>query len=142
MDLPKLRPAFIDAPGLATGFGSFAFHPGFTENGLFYTTHTEGPVSGKADFSYEDSIKISVQWVMTEWKATNPSAGTFSGKGRELLRINMVTGAHGVQDITFNPLAKSGDKEYGLLYIGVGDGASVQEGYSFLPHNLTAFLLI
>ena len=96
---------------------------------------TETPVSGKADFSYEDSIKITVQWVLTEWKATNPAADTFSGTGRELLRINMVTGAHGVQDIVFNPLAKPGDKNYGLLYIGVGDGASVQEGYSFLTHS-------
>jgi glucose/arabinose dehydrogenase/mono/diheme cytochrome c family protein len=135
MDLPKLKPAFIDAPGLATGFGSFAFHPRFEETGVFYTTHTEAPGSGKANFSYDDSIKITVQWVLTEWKAKNPLANTFSGTGRELLRINMVTGAHGVQEITFNPLSKSGDKDYGLLYIGVGDGASVQEGYSFIPHS-------
>lgn len=135
MDLPKLKPAFIDAPGLATGFGSFAFHPRFAETGVFYTTHTEAPGSGKADFSYDDSIKISLQWVLTEWKATNLSADTFSGAGREILRINMVTGAHGVQEITFNPLAKPGDKDYGFLYIGVGDGASVQEGYSSIPHS-------
>lgn len=135
MDIRKLRPAFIEAPGLATGFGSFAFHPRFSENGLFYTTHTESPGSGKADFSYNDSIKVSVQWVLTEWKAVNHFSDKFSGTSRELLRINMVTGAHGVQEITFNPLAKSGDKDFGLLYIGVGDGASVQEGYSFLPHS-------
>lgn len=47
----------------------------------------------------------------------------------------MVEGAHGVQEITFNPVSKPGGKDYGLLYIGVGDGASVQEGYSFLPHS-------
>ena len=135
MDIAKLRPAFIDAPGLATGFGSFAFHPRFADNGIFYTTHTEAPGSGKADFSYDDSIRITVQWVLTEWKTTNPSADSFSGTAKELLRINMVEGAHGVQEITFNPLSKSGDKDYGLLYIGVGDGASVQEGYSFLPHS-------
>ncbi len=135
MDIAKLRPAFIDAPGLATGFGSFAFHPHFADNGIFYTTHTEAPGSGKADFSYDDSIRITVQWVLTEWKTTNPSADSFSGTAKELLRINMVEGAHGVQEITFNPLSKSGDKDYGLLYIGVGDGASVQEGYSFLPHS-------
>lgn len=133
MDIAKLKPAFIDAPGLATGFGSFAFHPRFAENGIFYTTHTEAPGTGKADFSYDDSIKIAVQWVLTEWKTTNPSSDIFSGTSRELLRVNMVTGAHGVQEITFNPLSKPGDKDYGLLYIGVGDGASVQEGYSFLP---------
>jgi len=44
----------------------------------------------------------------------------------------MVSGAHGVQDITFNPLSKPGDIDYGLLYIGVGDGACVQEGYPFI----------
>lgn len=135
MDLRKLASAFIDAPGLATGFGSFAFHPRFVQNGIFYTTHTEAPGSGKADFSYDDSIKISMQWVLTEWKAANPAADTFSGTGRELLRINMVSGAHGVQEIAFNPIAKPGDKDYTLLYICVGDGASVQEGYSFIPHS-------
>jgi len=34
----------------------------------------------------------------------------------------MVSGIHGVQEITFNPLAKKGDEDYGLLYIGIGDG--------------------
>ncbi|MEO6960487.1 MAG: PQQ-dependent sugar dehydrogenase [Puia sp.] len=134
LDLPRLKPQFIDEPGLATGFGSFAFHPDFIKNGLFYTTHTEKPGSGKSDFTYPDSIKVEVQWVLTEWKASNPAADTFSGTSRELLRINMVSGAHGVQEITFDPLAKPGSADYGLLYIGVGDGASVQEGYPFIPH--------
>ena len=52
MDMAKLKPKFIHEPGLATGFGSFAFHPDFTKNGLLYTTHTEAPGSGKADFGY------------------------------------------------------------------------------------------
>ena len=50
MDMAKLKPKFIHEPGLATGFGSFAFHPDFAKNGLLYTTHTEAPGSGKADF--------------------------------------------------------------------------------------------
>jgi hypothetical protein len=32
---------FIDAPGFGSGLGSFAFHPEFETNGIFYTTHTE-----------------------------------------------------------------------------------------------------
>ncbi len=32
------------------------------------------------------------------------------------MRINMVTDAHGVQDIIFNPLAHKGDKDFGMLY--------------------------
>ena len=55
--------------------------------------------------------------------------------GVELMRINMVTGAHGVQEITFNPLARPGDEDYGLLYIGVGDGVSVQAGYAYLTQS-------
>ena len=65
----------------------------------------------------------------------NPGADTFSGTSRELLRVDMVTDSHAVQDITFNPLSKPGDKDYGMLYIGIGDGGSVQVGYPFLLHG-------
>ena len=51
------------------------------------------------------------------------------------MRINMVTGIHGVQEITFNPLANPGDEDYGLLYIGVGDGGSVENGYAHLTQS-------
>ena len=109
LDMAKLKPKFIHEPGLATGFGSFAFHPDFAKNGLLYTTHTEAPGSGNADFYYADSIEVRLQWVLTEWKTENPGAATISGTSRELLRVNMVTGIHGVQEITFNPLSKPGD---------------------------------
>ncbi|HVZ55959.1 MAG TPA: PQQ-dependent sugar dehydrogenase [Chitinophagaceae bacterium] len=135
MDLARLRPHFVAEPGLATGFGSFAFHPDFRRNGLFYTTHSEAPGSAKADFSYADSIDVTLQWVLTEWKATNPQADTFSGTSRELLRIDFVSGIHGMQEIAFNPRAKAGGPDYGLLYVAVGDGGSVENGYPFLPHN-------
>ena len=129
LDLARLKPKFIDQPGFGSGFGSFAFHPQFASNGLFYTTHTESPGSGLADFSYADSIKVTLQWVLTEWKATDPEAGTFSGTNRELMRVNMVAPNHGVQEITFNPLAGPGSEDYQLLYIGIGDGGSVENGY-------------
>ena len=102
---------------------------------MFYTTHTEKAGSAKADFSYPDSIKVTLQWVLTEWKADDPNAATFKGTGRELFRINMVSGIHGVQEICFNPLAKPGDEDYGLLYIGIGDGGCTENGYAFLAHN-------
>ena len=135
MDMRQQKPLFIDAPGLATGFGSFAFHPEFLKNGLIYTGHTEKPGADAADFRYADSIPATVQWVITEWTADRPGAFPFRGKSRELFRINMVTGMHGVQEITFNPLAKAGDEDYGLLYIGIGDGACVQSGYPFLVQD-------
>jgi glucose/arabinose dehydrogenase len=48
----------------------------------------------------------------------------------------MVQGIHGLQEIAFNPLAKKGDKDYGMLYIGIGDGGSVEKGYPFLIHSI------
>jgi len=131
MDMVSLKPKFINQPGLATGFGSFAFHPEFSKNGLLYTTHTEPPASAKADFSYPDSIPVLLQWVLTEWK-TDPVVFPFSGKGREILRIDMPTAIHGMQEITFNRSAKPGDEDYGLLYIGIGDGGSAEIGHALV----------
>ncbi|CCH54068.1 HHIP-like protein 2 [Fibrisoma limi BUZ 3] len=132
MEMAKERPDFIHTPGHATGFGSYAFHPDFYKNGLFYTTHTEKANTAPADFAYPDSIKVALQWVLTEWKITDPTSATFAGSGRELMRVNMVSPIHGVQEITFNPLAKPGGQDYGLLYIGVGDGGATENGYPFI----------
>lgn len=135
LDFAQFMPNFIQTPGLATGFGSFAFHPDFLNNGLLYTTHSEKTGSAKADFSYADSIKVSLQWVLSEWKIDNPASGVFSGKSREMMRVNTVSVIHGVQEITFNPIAKKGDDDYGLLYIGIGDGGAAENGYAFLTNK-------
>ena len=137
MDISKQRPAFISSPGLAAGFGSYAFHPSFYKNGLLYTTHTEKARSAAADFFYSDSIPVAVQWVLTEWKINNPKSGVFAGESRELWRIDMPTQIHGVQEITFNPLSKPKDLDYGLLYVGIGDGGSAENGFAFLCNSNT-----
>ncbi len=135
LDIAQLKPNFIHTPGLATGFGSFAFHPDFAKNGLLYTSHVERPGSAIADFAYADSIKVMLQWVLSEWKTDKPNSSPFQGSSRELMRINMVHSFHGMQEVTFNPLAKKGDPDFGLLYIGIGDGSSVEMGYPFLAHS-------
>jgi mono/diheme cytochrome c family protein len=135
LDMQAQIPKFINQPGLATGFGSFAFHPDFESNGLLYTTHTEAAGSAQADFAYSDSVKVALQWVVSEWKTSEPLSVPFRGVRRELMRINMVNVIHGVQEITFNPLAKKGDADYGLLYIGVGDGGAVEKGHPEIAHN-------
>lgn len=54
--------------------------------------------------------------------------GGRSGRGhlprhrREVLRIGFATQVHGIQQIDFNPTARPGDEDYGLLYVAVGDG--------------------
>jgi hypothetical protein len=128
-DIAKEKPKFIHTPGLATGFGSFAFHPEFAKNGLLYTSHTEPPNSATADFNFSDSIKVTLQWVLTEWKTQSPSAMPFTGDGRELLRVDVESQIHGMQELAFNPLAKPGDKDYGLLYFGIGDGGAAEHGH-------------
>jgi glucose/arabinose dehydrogenase len=125
----------MNKPGWGTGFGSFAFHPDFKRNGILYTSHAEFPNSAKADFEFPDSIKAALQWVITEWKTTTPAVIPFSGEGRELFRANMVGTSHGMQEITFNPLANPGDEDYGLLYIGIGDGGSAERDLGYLCHS-------
>src|SRR5690606_16036902 len=99
-------------------------------------THTAKAGSAPADFSYSGSIRVSLQWVISEWKTTAPLAVPFEGSRRELLRINMVGPSHGVQELTFNPLAQSGDEDYGLIYLGVGDGGSVGAGFHFVTNSI------
>lgn len=135
LDLKVELDDFIDSPGWGTGLGSFDFHPEFVKNGLLYTTHTEPSKTVEADFEIHDSIPTKLQWVVTEWKMDTPSAAKFRGQQREILRADMVSSAHGFQELTFNPLAKKGDADYGLLYLGIGDGAAALAGYSFLCDN-------
>ena len=137
MDISQQRPAFISVPGHATGFGSFAFHPNFYKNGLLYTIHSEKPRSAPSDFAYADTIPVLIQCVLTEWKINEPTSDKFEGKSRELLRIDMPTVIHSMQEIVFNPLARPKDSDYGLLYLTMGDGGSAEAGFSFLCNTNT-----
>jgi hypothetical protein len=107
---------------LESGFIAFAFHPEFARNGLFYTVHGERAPGNPAvpnfippGFTAKD---VTYHNVITEWRATSPAANKFDGSRRELLRV-----AHIVQNLThpmgsaeFNPTAKPGSPDYGLLY--------------------------
>ncbi len=107
---------------LESGFIGFAFHPDFARNGLFYTVHSErGPGNPKKlDFIPPGYAPGDVTYhnVITEWHATNPAANTFSGTRRELLREAHIVAnlTHPTGAVEFNPTAKPGDADYGLLY--------------------------
>lgn len=131
LDMAILHPKLITAPGINTGFGSFSFHPEFAKNGLLYTTHAEAAYTAKADFYYSDSIPVALQWVVSELK-TDPAVFPFKGTNREILRIDMPTPIHGMQEIAFNWRSQRGDEDYGLLYIGIGDGGSAEIGQSLV----------
>jgi len=136
LPLLKLRPKMVSKPGWATGLGSFAFHPEFAKNGLFYTSHTEPGDTGKADVGYTDGLKVFMQWVLTEWKADDPLAKEFKGSSREILRVNNSSQAHGMQELTFNPQAKKGvSADYGFLYVGYGDGGTAENGFPEISNH-------
>jgi len=120
---------FIDAPGFGSGLGSFAFHPEFETNGIFYTTHTEPSKTKTADFTLPQGVNSSLQWVLLEWKTDDPNQAVFYGSRRELLRVDMVTQIHGFQDLTFNPNAQPNSEDYGMLYLGIGDGGAALAGH-------------
>ncbi len=142
---------------LSAGFVSFVFHPEFARNGLFYTTHNEHapgnpgtpnfipPGYGLKDVTYHN--------VLTEWRATNPAASVFAGTRRELLRTAHVVAnlIHPLGALEFNPTAKPGSEDYGLLYTsgsdhgfsnGAGPNASNPAQTQRLDSIITAILRI
>ncbi len=131
---------FQSGPGIATGVGSFDFHPDFLNNGLLYITHAETFKGQPADYQISDSLKAEVQWVLSEWKMDNAKDSVFKGKHRELLRLHAPTFAHGAQDMGFIPGLKKKDPEYGLLYLGYGDGGSNNISRPEMGHHLKSFL--
>ncbi len=112
------------------GFMGFAFHPEFAQRGRpgygkLYTAYSATPASGTADY-LEASGNVQ-ESVVREWTASNPSASAFSGTSRVLLRVGQFAGNHNVGALAFHPTAIAGDADYGLLYIGFGDGGSAHD---------------
>ena len=112
---------------LESGFIGFDFHPEFAKNGLFYTVHGERAMGNPAKLNFippgYTEKDVTYHNVITEWHAKNPAANTFEGTRRELLRV-----AHVVMNLThpfgfvgFNPTAKPGSPDYGLLYTSGSD---------------------
>lgn len=140
LDIKPLTDNFVTEPGLGTGLGSFAFHPDYMSNGLMYITHTEKFTGKKADYEYHDSIEVSLQWVLSELKIKDVRGATFEGSRRELLRINVPDVVHGVQDIGFVPGSGRNDEDFGLLYMGIGDGGSTIGKHPELCHKTISLL--
>jgi Glucose / Sorbosone dehydrogenase len=115
-------PAFFSGRGLGQGFGFVTFHPDFERNGRFYTVHVEQASLATRTPDLTPQPNTVFHGVVTEWTADDPSASTFSGSHREVLRIGFGGQIHGIQQIDFNPEAKRHDEDYGLLYLAVGDG--------------------
>ena len=140
----QVGPAFFSQKGLGSGLSFAAFHPDFARNGKVYTAHTEAraALTGAKPNLGPTPARTVVHSVLTEWTFRDPAAATFDGTRRELMRIGFVGTYHNVQQIGFNPTAKPGDEDYGLLYLAVGDGGAVNTAAddgaaSTVPQDLT-----
>src|SRR4051794_6384490 len=80
-------PQFFSGKGLGQGFGFVAFDPDFRHNGRFYTVHTELASLTNKTPDLPAQPGTTYHGVITEWTADDPSADTFSGTHREVLRL-------------------------------------------------------
>ena len=119
----------VESGGRERGVQSFAFHPDFATAGapgygrIYVWTDTDrtGP---QPDFGPEGD-EDSHDTVLLEFTAADASAATYDGgPPRELLRVQQPYGNHNGGQIAFDPTVERGQPEFGLLYVGNGDGGS------------------
>ena len=116
------------------GFMGFAFHPDFATPdapgyGRLYTAFSAEP-ERDADYAgaavsisaSEPAEPVRHHSVIREWTAANAAAAVFAGETREVLRVGQFRATHNVGTIAFNPTATVAAADYGLLYVGFGDG--------------------
>ena len=108
------------------GFQSFTFHPQFAEPdapgfGRFYTFGEWTREISRADFGTAEDALFDT--VLLEWRVRDPKAAFYDGgQPRALLRIRSPLEEHNGGQIDFNPGAVSGDVDFGMLYLAMGDG--------------------
>ena len=127
LDLTKQGVSLING-GQEEGLVGLAFHPNFNGGsgtpgrGVFYTAFSAALHSGTPDF--DASQDSDHDQVIEEWTATTPGAAVFSGTHREVLRVGKYASNHNGGVIAFNPNVAPGNHDYGMLYIGFGDGGA------------------
>jgi hypothetical protein len=127
-----------------SGFQSFAFHPQFDQIGTpgygrFYTYTDTDNIKDKADFT-PNGPGHAHHTVLLEWQAKHPEAATYDGGApREVFRIAKAFSIHNGGQLAFNPLAKPGTPDYGLLYVGVADGGDGGDPYKHAQNLAFAF---
>ena len=119
----------VQSQGRERGVQGFAFHPQFAERnrpgfGKFYTWSDVRDTTPVPDFTPSGGGHTH-HTVLHEWTARTPRAATYDGAPpRELMRFKQPYANHNGGMIGFNPLARSGSADFGLLYVGIGDGGS------------------
>jgi len=107
------------------GLRSVAFHPEFASNGKFYVSLMERRPGDPTQHHYLSDVTVPIvaDGVLIEFTADPDSLQVDPFSYRELFRVGMTTYDHTIKQIAFNPHAQPGSEDYGLLYIGHGDGS-------------------
>jgi hypothetical protein len=119
----------VNSQGRERGMQSFAFHPQFAQSGTpgygkFYTWTDARTIDVPADFLPLRETNTH-HTVLHEWTARTATARTYDGgPPREVLRFQQPYANHNGGMAAFNPLARPGSADFGLLYLGIGDGGS------------------
>jgi glucose/arabinose dehydrogenase len=119
----------VDARGSERGFHSFAFHPQFANRGTpgygkFYTWSDTNDMTPMAD-AMPSGEGHTHDTVLLEWSVRSAASATYDGEApREVFRVADPFPNHNGGQIAFNPLARPGTSEFGLLYVGLADGGS------------------
>ena len=107
-----------------SGLRSIAFHPEFNTNGKFYTSLMEERPADVSSFHYLSDVTnpIEADGVVVEWTYDTISDEVVADSYRGLFRVGVPYFDHTIKQIMFNRHAQPEDEDYGLLYIGHGDG--------------------
>ena len=145
---PGLFQKFSYQRNFATGLTNVLFDPDYAQNGVFYTIHMEDPsvaapaapkagvVAGLDLAGYTTtpavqtptvSGRIDREVVLVEWKDRNVANSTFEGTAREILRVQCPLAPHPLGEMTFNPVARPGDPDWRVMYLGAGDSQSGEQ---------------
>ena len=133
------------------GLQSTAFHPDFDKPGTpgygkFYTTMLRNhPADTTGIFYLGDSPHgtNTPDSVLAEWTFNHDTGKVDTNSYRELYRVNLPVEDHQIKQARFNPYAKEGDEDYGLLYVTHGD-SNLQHSpgsYPQLPGNALGKML-
>ena len=120
------------APARGVGLDGVAFHPHFAADGTpgfgkFYTLQEVSDTEPPADFTPGHGSGDLWDTVLLEWTARDPTAWTYDGgPPRELLRVEQPYAGRNGGAISFRSGAGPSAPDYGLLYLGLGDGGGVR----------------
>ena len=115
----------IDNSSPLNGLRSVAFHPEFETNGKLFISYTGQRPADPTQFFYlsDPPNPVAVESVLAEFTFDFQNNQVDTSSYREVFRVGMFNSEHSIRNVVFNKYAQPGDEDYGLLYIGHGDGS-------------------